>query len=128
MRYGLMKYFMKAFPPMALSSPKINLVNVLSLPTTGPTGHITGYPAIDNLSDKASFEFIVTAPSHYRVVSNGILTEETNLADNKKLTHWKEEIPLPTKVMVIGVADFAVKQVPIVLIVSRFSAWVFPAG
>jgi len=67
-------------------------------------------PCVDNPADKASFEFIITAPSHYRVISNGTLIEETNLADNKKLTHWKEDTPLPTKIMAIGVADFAVKQ------------------
>ena len=40
------------------------------------------------------------------------------------LTHWKEEVPLPTKLMVIGVADFALgnktdyKGIPV-------SSWVF---
>jgi aminopeptidase N len=82
-------------------------------------------PCVDNIADKASFEFIVTAPSHYRVISNGILTEETNLSDNKKLTHWKEDIPLPTKVMVIGVADFAVKQFPDSPENIPVSAWVY---
>jgi len=66
-------------------------------------------PCVDKPNDKASFEFIVTAPSHYSVISNGIKTEEKELGDGKKLTHWKEDTPLPTKVMVIGVANFAVK-------------------
>ncbi len=65
-------------------------------------------PCHDVPSDKASVEFIVTAPAHYTVVSNGIKQEETLLNDGNKLTHWKEEVPLPTKVMVIGAADFAV--------------------
>jgi aminopeptidase N len=82
-------------------------------------------PCVDDPSDKASVEFIVTAPSHYQVVSNGIMIEETNLPDNKKLTHWKEDIQLPTKVMVIGVADFAVNRVGDVNCVPVFS-WVFP--
>ncbi len=66
-------------------------------------------PCADDPSDKAGFEFIVTAPSHYRVISNGIRTEEKETGDGKKLTHWQEDTPLPTKVMVIGVARFAVK-------------------
>ena len=76
----------------------------------------------DDPADKASVEFIVTAPVHYKVISNGILIEEIiNGAD--KITHWKEELPIPTKVMVIGVAPFAVKEytsspVPV-------SAWVY---
>ncbi len=82
-------------------------------------------PCIDDPADKASFEFIVTAPGHYQVISNGIQTEETNLPGNKKLTHWAEEIPLPTKVMVIGVAEFAVLHEGFVNCVP-VSSWVFP--
>lgn len=82
-------------------------------------------PCNDDPADKASAEFIVTAPSHYQVVSNGVLVEETSLPDNKRLTHWKEDIALPTKVMVIGVADFAVNNVGDVNCVP-VSSWVFP--
>jgi aminopeptidase N len=67
-------------------------------------------PCKDRPDDKASFEFIVTAPSEYRVVSNGILISETSLNEKQKQTHWKTNIALPTKVMVIGVARFAVKE------------------
>lgn len=82
-------------------------------------------PCVDDPADKASVEFIVTAPSHYQVVANGIQTEETNLAGNKKLTHWKEDVPLPTKVMVIGVAEFAVNSLGDVNCIP-VSSWVFP--
>jgi aminopeptidase N len=82
-------------------------------------------PCVDDPADKASVEFIVTAPSHYQVISNGIQIEETNLPENKKLTHWKEDVSLPTKVMVIGVADFAVSRVGDVNCVPVYS-WVFP--
>ena len=82
-------------------------------------------PCVDDLSDKASVEFMVTAPSHYQVVSNGTRVAETNTPGNKKLTHWKEDVPLPTKVMVIGVADFAVDKVADVDGVPVYS-WVFP--
>jgi aminopeptidase N len=67
-------------------------------------------PCNDIPADKASLEFIITAPKHYSIVSNGIQTEERSVNDSIKLTHWKEDIPLPTKVMVIGVADFAVSD------------------
>ncbi|MEN9548215.1 MAG: hypothetical protein RIR12_806 [Bacteroidota bacterium] len=82
-------------------------------------------PCVDNPADKATVEFVVTAPSHYQVVSNGIQIEETNLPNNKKLTHWKEDVPLPTKVMVIGVADFAVNHAGMVDCIP-VSSWVFP--
>lgn len=67
-------------------------------------------PCHDHPSDKASVEFLVTAPDHYQVVANGLKLEEKALAGHLKLTHWKETVNLPTKVMVIGVADFAVSQ------------------
>jgi len=65
-------------------------------------------PCADYPADKAQVDFIVTAPDHYQVVANGSKIEETNLPNHLKLTHWKETALLPTKVMVIGVADFAV--------------------
>ena len=82
-------------------------------------------PCVDNPADKAPVEFIVTAPSHYQVISNGIKVEETDLPGNKRLTHWKEDVPLPTKVMVIGVADFAVNNLADTNCVA-VSSWVFP--
>jgi aminopeptidase N len=83
-------------------------------------------PCVDDPADKASVEFIVTAPSHYQVVSNGVQIEETNLPDNKKLTHWKEDVPLPTKIMVIGVADFAVDTAGMAPDSIPITSWVFP--
>jgi len=67
-------------------------------------------PCNDIPADKASLEFIITAPAHYSIVSNGIQTEQRLLNDSLKLTHWKEDVLLPTKVMVIGAADFAVSD------------------
>lgn len=82
-------------------------------------------PCVDDPSDKATVEFLVTAPSHYQVISNGVQVEETNLPDNKKLTHYKEDVPLPTKIMVIGVADFAVNLAGEINCVPVYS-WVYP--
>ena len=82
-------------------------------------------PCNDDPADKASVEFIVVAPMHYQIISNGVLIEETNLPVNKKETHWKEDVPLPTKVMVIGAADFAVNYVGDVDCIP-VSSWVYP--
>ncbi|MCF6358265.1 MAG: M1 family metallopeptidase [Draconibacterium sp.] len=82
-------------------------------------------PTVDHPSDKATLEFLVYAPEHYQVVSNGVLFETTNLPNEIKFTHWKESVPLSTKLMVIGVARFAVrnngsyKYIPV-------SSWVYP--
>lgn len=65
-------------------------------------------PCVDDPADKASVDFVVTAPDHYAVVANGLKIEEKALPNKQKLTHWKETAVLPTKVMVIGAADFAI--------------------
>jgi aminopeptidase N len=67
-------------------------------------------PCVDDPADKASVDFVVTAPDHYAVIANGLKTEEKALPNKQKLTHWKETVVLPTKVMVIGAADFAIEQ------------------
>lgn len=82
-------------------------------------------PCNDHLSDKATVDFIVTAPDHYQVISNGTLVEQTNLPHELKLTHWKEEVPLSTKIMVIGVTEFAVNNLRKVQGVP-VSSWVYP--
>jgi len=82
-------------------------------------------PCVDDPADKATVEFIVTAPDHYQVISNGVMIEETNLEGHRKLTHYKEDVPLPTKVMVIGVADFAVNLAGNVDCIPVYS-WVYP--
>lgn len=83
-------------------------------------------PCKDELGDKATFEFLVKAPDQFKVISNGKLEEEKNLADGKKLTHWKEDVALSTKVMVFGAANFAVKQFEDSPAGIPVSAWTYP--
>lgn len=83
-------------------------------------------PCNEDPADKATVEFIVTAPEHYQVVANGIQIEETSLGNNLRLTHWKEETPISTKVMVIGVADFAVNLAGVVNGNIPVYSWVYP--
>ena len=82
-------------------------------------------PCIDHPYDKATVDFIITAPDRYRVVANGLLIEESDLDGNMKLTHWSEKIPLPVKVMSFGAARFAVKYEGTADDVPVWS-WVFP--
>ncbi len=67
---------------------------------------------LDHPSDKATVEFIVKAPAHYKVIGVGYLAAEypfepLNPDGKYRVTHWKEGVAVPTKVMVIGLADFA---------------------
>jgi aminopeptidase N len=82
-------------------------------------------PTIDHPYDKASCEFIITAPDEYQVIANGTLVEETNLGNGFKLTHWKEDSPLPTKVMVFAAARFAVQYLPSYKCIP-IETWVYP--
>jgi len=68
-------------------------------------------PTIDHVYEKAMNEFVVTAPSHYQVVSNGLLIEESDLGDGSRLTHWKQSVPISPWLYVLGVARFAVQNV-----------------
>ena len=67
-------------------------------------------PTIDHVYEKAANEFVVTAPAHYQVVSNGIIIEETDLGDGSRRTHWKHSVPIPPWLYVLGVARFAVQH------------------
>jgi aminopeptidase N len=81
-------------------------------------------PMVDHPYDKATSEFIVTAPAIYQVVSNGLLQEERDLGDGRRLTHWKESVPIASWLNAVGVAQFAshhdglVKGIPL-------EAWVY---
>ncbi len=81
-------------------------------------------PVVDHPSDKATVEFLVEAPGLYGIVANGSLAKEIREGD-RVFSHWKTAVPLPTKLMVIGVSPFAVQYltsksgVPV-------STWVYP--
>ena len=82
-------------------------------------------PMIDHPYDKATGEFIVTAPSHYQVVANGLLIEELDLPGNRRRTHWKQSVPIASWLHTVAVARFSahaagsVDGIPI-------QTWVFP--
>jgi aminopeptidase N len=81
-------------------------------------------PTIDHPYDKASGEFLITAPARYRVVANGVLVEETALPAGKRLTHWKQSTPIATWLYNIGVAPFSTTQFAMVAGIP-LQTWVF---
>lgn len=83
-------------------------------------------PCVDHPSDKATVEFWVTAPARYQVVSNGIQIEESNLGKGLKRTGYRSDELLPTKVMVVGVGEFAVELAGKTKAGVPVSSWVFP--
>ncbi|MBD2702115.1 DUF3458 domain-containing protein [Spirosoma sp. BT702] len=82
-------------------------------------------PVVDHPSDKATCTFAVNAPATYRVIANGKFMGESSLPNGRKLTRWQETTPIPTKVMVIGAAQFAVEEVGAVGGVP-VQSWLYP--
>lgn len=82
-------------------------------------------PMLDHPYDKATGEFLVTAPSHYQVVANGLLIEELDLPGGERRTHWKQSVPISSWLYTIAVARFSshhagtVNGIPV-------QTWVFP--
>ncbi len=78
----------------------------------------------DHPSDKATVEYVVVAPSQYEVVANGELISKKM---NKKsvVYNYQSKVVLPTKVMVVGIANLSEKQSGTVTGIPVFSA-VYP--
>jgi aminopeptidase N len=56
----------------------------------------------------------VTAPSKYQVVANGLLQEEMDLGDGRRLTHWKQGVPIASWLNALGVEQFYVHHAGLV--------------
>jgi aminopeptidase N len=82
-------------------------------------------PVVDHPFDKSSVDFSVSAPIYYSVVANGIKIEESYISEKRKLTRWHEEVPIPVKVMVVGIARFATQLVGKVDNIP-VESWVYP--
>jgi aminopeptidase N len=82
-------------------------------------------PTIDHVSNKATVEIAVTAPSHYQVVSNGRLVEVLDLPNDRRRTRWAESAPIAPWLVTIGVARFAVHRTDPAAGVP-LETWVFP--
>jgi aminopeptidase N len=66
------------------------------------------FPSLDHPYDKAKVEFFITAPARYDVVANGEMIETTSRLDGTRLTHWREDVPIPVYCMVVGATEFSV--------------------
>jgi aminopeptidase N len=80
---------------------------------------------VDHPYDKATSEFLITAPSRYQVVANGLLQEQRDLPGEMRLTHWQQSVPIASWLNAIGVAQFAVHHAGEVEGVG-LQSWVYP--
>ncbi|MDP6921937.1 MAG: M1 family metallopeptidase [Lutibacter sp.] len=83
------------------------------------------FPCIDHPSEKATVDYLIRVPNHYQVIANGQLKETVADSTGYLQYHYKTSVPLPSKVMTVGIAAFAVEElgetagVPV-------STWVYP--
>ena len=82
-------------------------------------------PMIDHPYDKATGEFIVTAPAHYQVVANGVLIEEVDLPAGERRTHWRQSVPIASWLYALGMARFATHHYASVRGIPQ-QVWAFP--
>ena len=86
------------------------------------------FPSIDHPSDKATVRFTVSAGADRQVVANGRLLDDRPDA----VWVWESDEPIPTYTMVIGAAEFYVKEIGSVCIGSEprtctlVTTWLFP--
>tara|TARA_B110000285_G_scaffold233345_1_gene306904 strand:- start:9322 stop:10908 length:1587 start_codon:yes stop_codon:yes gene_type:complete len=79
----------------------------------------------DHPSDKATVKFSIIAPAKYKSIANGTLIKEEKLSNDRKLTAYKTNVELPTKVIVIGVAEFHTQRLESNL-GFPIESWVYP--
>lgn len=82
-------------------------------------------PTIDHPSDKATGEFVVTAPARYQVIANGVLVEQLDLDGDRRRTHWRQSVPIASWLYAVGVARFAVHHAGSAAGVP-LQTWVYP--
>jgi aminopeptidase N len=82
-------------------------------------------PTVDHPAYKSTVDFMITAPAEYEVVATGKLVEEKALDKGRKLTHWREGVPVSVKVMTIGVTNFSIQQSGVVNGIP-VTTWVYP--
>lgn len=68
----------------------------------------------DHPSDKAMVSFTVNAPEKYDVVANGAFLGKSLQKDGSLTWEYRSGVVLPTKVMVVGIAEMTVKDVAVV--------------
>jgi aminopeptidase N len=85
------------------------------------------FVCVDHPSDKAFVDFSIKVPSKYKAIANGELLQMTALDTGFVEYFYRSNVPLPTKVIVIGIAEFVVKQVGMFADIP-VSSWVYPTN
>ena len=65
-------------------------------------------PTIDKPNQKTTSEIILTVPSKYLTLSNGLLTNQKNNNDGTRTDVWKLDLPFAPYLLFFAVGDYAV--------------------
>lgn len=79
----------------------------------------------DHPSDKTTIDFNIQAPKHYEIIANGAFVSKNNSSSTEVEYRYHSGVPLPVKVLVIGIADFSIKEISSY---KNFplSSWIYP--
>lgn len=84
------------------------------------------FACVDHPSDKATISYDVIVPAKYQCIATGEFANRTLLGNGQRIRFsYNSDIELPTKVMVIGVANFVVEKYETDLNFD-VTAWVYP--
>lgn len=86
-------------------------------------------PVQDVPGDKATASFHVEVPAGYQAIANGVLQRIDTLPRGRTVWHYRVDEPIPVYTMVVGVARFAVTNLPDAACSVRcvpLALWTFP--
>tara|TARA_R110002072_G_scaffold302889_1_gene489483 strand:- start:3248 stop:5902 length:2655 start_codon:yes stop_codon:yes gene_type:complete len=66
------------------------------------------FPTIDSPNAKSSQEIFITVDDKYATLSNGKLMSSKNIADGKRVDHWKQELAHAPYLFMMAVGEFKI--------------------
>ena len=66
------------------------------------------FPCIDNFSDKASFDYFITAKAGQKAVCGGVLVDSMVNDDMSVTYHWQSQLEIPVYSASFAIGDYAV--------------------
>src|SRR4051812_27081881 len=73
-----------------------------------PEHNSSWYPTIDKPNQKIKDEIIMTVPSKYVTLSNGLLVNQKNNNDGTRTDTWKMDLPFAPYLLFMAVGDYSI--------------------
>ena len=75
-----------------------------------PEHNSSWYPTIDKPNQKTSDEIILTVPSKYVTLSNGLLVHQKTNGDGTRTDTWKMDLPFAPYLLFFAVGDYSITK------------------